>query len=158
MLASLNKLSEELINRSIKLVTVESCTGGWIGKIITDIAGSSDWYEAGFITYSNQAKTKLVNVSTNLLDTYGAVSIQVAEAMAQGALIKFPEAISVSVTGVAGPGGGSEEKPVGMVCIASCYQGVLISKRFDFKGDREQVRKQTVEEAIGVVLEASGCL
>jgi len=151
--AKLKQLSEILLTNHIKLVTVESCTGGWVGKAITDLVGCSGWYEAGFITYSNEAKIKLVNVSPELLDCYGAVSIQVAEAMAQGALVKFSDAVSVSVTGVAGPGGGSEEKPVGMVCIACCYQDILISKRFNFKGDREQVRRQTVEEAIGLVLE-----
>jgi len=153
MKLELKKLSVLLLAKHIKLVTVESCTGGWIGKFITDAAGSSKWYEAGFITYSNQAKQRLVDVSEQLLEEYGAVSIQVAEAMAQGALSYFPSAISVSVTGVAGPGGGSEEKPVGMVCIACCYQGISTSKRFDFSGDRDQVRRQTVERAIQLVLE-----
>ena len=151
IIRAINLLSERLKGSDIKLVTVESCTGGWIGKSITDIEGSSEWYEAGFITYSNEAKNKLVNVSNELLDNYGAVSIQVAEAMALGALNQFPNAVSVSVTGIAGPGGGSKDKPVGMVCIACCYGEKVISKRFDFSGDRNEIREQSVEEAVEMV-------
>ena len=153
---SLNKLVESLIKKKIKLVSVESCTGGWIGKATTDLSGSSQWFEAGFITYSNEAKTRLVNVSSELLEIHGAVSIPVAEAMAKGALTHFPDAISVAVTGVAGPEGGTIEKPVGMVCIACSYKNYVISKRFDFNGDRGEVRQQTVESAFKLVLETLG--
>ena len=148
----ISKLSVRLLFKGLKLVTVESCTGGWIGKTVTDLAGSSAWFEAGFITYSNQAKTKLVNVPESLLEKYGAVSLEVADAMAKGALDSFPESISVAVTGVAGPDGGTREKPVGTVCIASAYKNKIKARKFLFEGNRNDIREQTVHEAIEMVL------
>ncbi len=148
----ISKLSVRLLFKGLKLVTVESCTGGWIGKTVTDLAGSSAWFEAGFITYSNQAKTRLVNVPESLLEKYGAVSLEVADAMAKGALDSFPESISVAVTGVAGPDGGTREKPVGTVCIASAYKNKIKARKFLFEGNRNDIREQTVHEAIEMVL------
>lgn len=148
----LSKLTVRLLFKGIKVITVESCTGGLISKTLTDLAGSSDWFEAGFITYSNQAKSSLVGVPSELIEKYGAVSEQVADAMARGALQKFPECISIAVTGVAGPGGGSETKPVGTVCIASAYQSNIKVRRFLFSGNRSEVRQQTVKEAIELML------
>ncbi len=146
------ELSQTLTTRQLKLVTVESCTGGWIGKAVTDIAGSSCWFEAGFITYTNESKNRLVHVPMSLFDEFGAVSIEVAKAMASGANAIFPDTVAVSVTGCAGPGGGSEKKPVGTVCIAVCVHGQVSSQRFLFKGNREQVRRSSVNEALKMVI------
>ncbi len=152
MKSLVSKLSVRLMFKHLKLVTVESCTGGLIGKTMTDIAGSSDWYEGGFITYSNQAKNRLVNVPLELIEKYGAVSIEVAEAMAKGGGEHFPDCVSVAVTGIAGPGGGSLEKPVGTVCIACQYSSELKTRKFTFLGNRDEVRHKTVEEAINLLL------
>jgi nicotinamide-nucleotide amidase len=152
MLKLLSDLSNRLKSKQIKLVTVESCTGGWIGKSVTDLAGSSTWYEAGFVTYTNEAKNLMVNVPMAHFEKFGAVSLEVAEAMATGASGIFPDCVTVSVTGCAGPGGGSAEKPVGTVCIASCYRDEVCSQRFLFDGDREQIRRASVVEALKMVL------
>lgn len=136
----------------LKVVTVESCTGGWIGKSLTDFAGSSSWFAGGLITYSNESKQSLAGVPLELLVEFGAVSEQVAEAMARGALAHFDQAVSIAVTGIAGPDGGSSQKPVGTVCIASCVKGVVSSARYQFKGDRDQVRAQSVEMAVSQLL------
>lgn len=152
MNALVSKLSVRLLFKQVKLVTVESCTGGLIGKTLTDLSGSSDWYEGGFITYSNQSKTSLVNVAADVIDKFGAVSEEVAESMAKGALQHFPECVSVAVTGVAGPGGGSAEKPVGTVCIACQYKQESKIRKFAFKGSRDDIRNETVKEAIELVL------
>jgi nicotinamide-nucleotide amidase len=149
---NISKLSVRLLFKGLKLVTVESCTGGWIGKIATDYAGSSCWFEAGFITYSNQAKHQLVSVPLELIEKYGAVSLEVADAMAKGALLSFPDCISVAVTGVAGPDGGTESKPVGTVCIASAYKNKIKARKFIFSGNRNDVREQTVSQAIEMLL------
>ncbi len=152
MKSLVSKLSVRLIFKHLKLVTVESCTGGLIGKVITDVAGSSDWYEAGLITYSNQAKTKLANVPEPLIEKYGAVSIEVAEAMAIGATSHFADCVSVAVTGIAGPGGGTPEKPVGTVCIACHYASEIKTRKFNFSGGRDNIRNQSVQEAINLLL------
>jgi len=152
MNSQLSKLSVRLIFNNLKLFSVESCSGGWIGKAITDIEGSSSWYQGGLITYSNESKTKLANVSEQLIEKHGAVSIEVAEAMALGGHSYFPDGISVAVTGIAGPGGGTQEKPVGTVCIACQYKNTVKSRRFQFSGDRQQVRLQTVQQALDLVL------
>ncbi len=147
-----SRLSVKLIFKQTKLVTVESCTGGMIGKFATDQSGSSSWFEAGLITYSNQAKTKLALVPATLIEKYGAVSLEVADAMAAGAIDSFPYCVSVAVTGIAGPGGGSEEKPVGTVCIAGRFGQQIKTRRFQFDGDRSNVRLQTTKEALNLVL------
>ena len=152
MKSLVSKLSVRLIFKQLKLVTVESCTGGLIGKVMTDSAGSSDWYEGGYITYSNRAKNRLVNVPETLIEKYGAVSIEVAEAMARGASIQFSDCVSVSVTGIAGPGGGTSDKPVGTVCIACHYSSELKTRKFNFEGSRNDIRQQTVQQAIEMLL------
>lgn len=150
---NINELSKHLINLNIKLVTAESCTGGLIAKLCTDYAGSSAWFECGIVTYSNQSKIKMLGVDVQLIKQYGAVSQLVAESMAQGALDFSLGGISVSVTGIAGPDGGSEEKPVGTVWIAWAMQSQLVSEQFNFEGNRSKVREQTAKEAInGVIL------
>lgn len=146
-------LFDALKQRGLMLATAESCTGGMIAKTLTDRAGSSAIFERGFITYSNESKNELLAVSHDLLDTYGAVSAEVAEAMAAGALEHSNADIAVSCTGIAGPDGGTPDKPVGLVFIgiASQMHGVK-SHRHQFGGDRDAVRTQTVDAALRHVL------
>lgn len=152
MQSLISKLSVKLIFNQLKLVTVESCTGGWIGKEVTAVAGSSAWYEGGFITYSNLAKQNMVNVSAKTLKKYGAVSEEVAVEMVQGACELYPNSAAISVTGIAGPDGGSNDKPVGTVCIAVNQANNLKVRRFQFDGNRTSVREQTVTEALKLLL------
>ncbi|MBE30703.1 MAG: damage-inducible protein CinA [Acidiferrobacteraceae bacterium] len=143
------KAGEILLERGWRLTTVESCTGGWICQVVTSLAGSSDWFECGMVTYSNTSKAALVGVPGSLISSYGAVSAQVAEAMVSGALERTDASVAVSVTGIAGPGGGSEEKPVGTVFMAWQFPGgAAVSERFHFHGDREEVRRQSVATAL----------
>lgn len=129
--------------------SAESCTGGWLGKIATDIPGSSAWYERGFITYTNSAKQEMLAVAEATLQQYGAVSEAVARAMAEGALQHSHAQLSVAITGIAGPGGGSATKPVGTVCFAWSAEGMVTrSHTCHFQGDREEVRIQAVAEAL----------
>lgn len=148
-----SQLSTQLISKQLKVVTVESCTAGWIGKTLTDQAGSSEWFAGGLITYTNESKHHLAQVPVKTIEQYGAVSTQVVEAMARGGLNSFKDCISVAVSGVAGPGGGTENKPVGHVCIATCYHQNTVSKGFYFDGDRNQVRQQTVEQALLMLID-----
>ncbi len=136
------------------LTTAESCTGGWVGQEITAIAGSSEYYDRGFITYSNAAKQAMLGVPEATLDRFGAVSEETARAMADGALTNSAAQISVSITGVAGPGGGSPDKPVGTVCFGWAVKGrdKAESDRKVFAGDREAVRRQAVVHALEGVL------
>ena len=134
------------------MCTAESCTGGLIAKTFTDLAGSSDWFERGFVTYSNQAKSEMLAVPASVIEDYGAVSEAVASAMASGALRHSRADFAVAVTGVAGPGGGSEDKPVGTVWIAVASADQLITKRQQFEGDRQAVREATLEAAIVALL------
>lgn len=145
-------LFDVLKQRGLKLATAESCTGGMIAKTITDMAGSSAIFERGFITYSNESKTELLAVPHELIDRHGAVSAEVAEAMAAGALEHSNADIAVSCTGIAGPDGGTTEKPVGLVYIgiASKMHDVK-SHKHNFSGDREAVRRQTVEASFRLI-------
>ena len=136
----------------LKLATAESCTGGLIAATLTAIAGSSDVVDRGFVTYSNQAKTDLVGVNPALIDAHGAVSEPVARAMAEGAVARSLADIAVSVTGVAGPGGGSLEKPVGLVWFGCARRGAAtISNHRIFPGDRSEVRRATVAHALHMI-------
>jgi nicotinamide-nucleotide amidase len=138
------------------LATAESCTGGMIAAALTDIAGSSDVVERGFVTYSNQAKTDLLGVSPALLAAHGAVSAEVAEAMAQGALQHAPVDLAVAVTGIAGPGGGSAAKPVGLVHFGIARRGgAVATEHHVFPGDRAAVREATVRRALELLLDAA---
>jgi nicotinamide-nucleotide amidase len=133
----------------LKIVTAESCTGGLVAACLTAIAGSSDVVERGFVTYSNEAKTELIGVPTGLIDRHGAVSAQVARAMAEGALAQSRADASVAVTGVAGPGGATPGKPVGLVYLCAARKGREPAvERHQFHGDRHEVRIASVEVAL----------
>lgn len=130
------------------MAAAESCTGGMISATCTDLAGSSNWFERGFVTYSNEAKTDLLGVDAALIAEHGAVSEQVASAMAQGAIVRSNAQVSVAVTGVAGPSGGSPEKPVGTVWFGWSVLGKVTSECQHFEGDRAAVRTATVRFAL----------
>jgi nicotinamide-nucleotide amidase len=137
------------------LVTAESCTGGGVAQAVTAIAGSSEWFERGFVTYSNEAKAELLDVRASTLERHGAVSEETAREMALGALAKSRGTLALAVTGIAGPGGGSPDKPVGTVCFAWARRGgAAHSETRRFAGDREAVRRQSVERALAGALEA----
>ena len=143
--------------RGWKLATAESCTGGMIAAALTDIAGSSDVVERGFVTYSNEAKTDLLGVPGPMIAQYGAVSQPVAEAMAAGALSHAPVDLAVSVTGIAGPGGGSAEKPVGLVHFGAARRGGPVATEYQiFSGDREQIRALATRRALELLIEMIG--
>ena len=141
-----------LKSQRLMLVTAESCTGGGVAQAITEIAGSSGWFECGFITYSNASKTDMLEVSEALIVRYGAVSDEVAEAMAEGALGNSNATIALSTTGIAGPGGAVPGKPVGTVCFAWALPHRTYSERLVFPGDRHAVREQTVAHALAGLL------
>mgnify|MGYP001600026858 CR=1 FL=1 len=148
-----HRVLSHLAQRHGRLVTVESCTGGMICAALTAISGASEVVEGGFVTYSNALKASAVGVPEPLIEAFGAVSIEVAEAMAQGGLMRATDAtIAVSVTGIAGPGGGSEEKPVGTVCFGIAANGRISSERLHFTGDRDAIRLATLRHALEMVL------
>lgn len=147
------QLAQELLARGWKLATAESCTGGLIAAACTELAGSSDWFERGFVTYSNEAKTELLGVDAALVAQHGAVSEVVARAMAFGAVRHSHVQVGVAVTGIAGPAGGSAQKPVGTVWFGFHVDGRLSSETVRFDGDRAAVRAATVEHALKRVLE-----
>ncbi|MGH8583810.1 MAG: CinA family protein [Gammaproteobacteria bacterium] len=147
-------LGQRLLARGWRLVTAESCTGGWLAAVITEIPGSSQWYERGFITYSNASKQELLGVAQQTLDAHGAVSEETALAMAQGALCRSWAQCSVAITGIAGPDGGSEDKPVGTVWLAwATLQRPADALGHRFNGDRRAVRGQAVDRALRGLLE-----
>ena len=157
---AIRKLAEEVLARcrvrKLMLATAESCTGGMIAAALTDIAGSSDVVERGFVTYSNAAKTELLGVPAALIARVGAVSEEVARAMAAGAVAHAPVDLAVAVTGIAGPGGGSAEKPVGLVHFALARRGgTPRAEHHVFPGDRDAVRRATVVRALEMLLEAT---
>ncbi len=158
ILESAARLIDILRRKRLKVATAESCTGGLIAGAITSIAGSSDVFESGFVTYSNSAKVDLIGVDVALIDRYGAVSEEVARAMAEGALAKAAADLGVAVTGIAGPGGGSIGKPVGLVYIASAARGGPTRVQRQAFGDigREGVRLASVREALALLEETAG--
>ncbi|HDK38270.1 MAG TPA: nicotinamide-nucleotide amidase [Thiolapillus brandeum] len=137
-----------LTTLKLTMTTAESCTGGWIAKLLTDIPGASAWFERGFVTYSNQSKIDMLGVRADTLKFFGAVSEQVVLQMAQGALANSPADISIAVSGIAGPGGGSPSKPVGTVWMAWANNKGAVTERCWFAGNREAVRRQTVIHAL----------
>lgn len=146
------RLGKILQEKGWLLATAESCTGGGVAEAITDIPGSSDWFEGGFVTYSNAAKTAMLDVPPALIAQFGAVSEEVAAAMAEGALANGDAHISLSTTGIAGPTGGVPGKPVGTVCFAWSMERhgdpYTVTERLVFKGDRQAVRQQAVSHAL----------
>jgi nicotinamide-nucleotide amidase len=147
------RVGRRLKAKRATLVTAESCTGGWVAQAVTAISGSSDWFERGFVTYSNEAKQEMLGVKTATLKKHGAVSEETAREMAKGALEKSRGTIAVAVTGVAGPAGGSDKKPVGMVCFSWATKRGQWSETSRFRGNRESVRRQSVIRALEGVVE-----
>jgi len=138
-----------LTRKHLKIATAESCTGGGLGFALTSIAGSSTWYERGFITYSNEAKIELLDVKQQTLETFGAVSEETARSMAVGALVNSQADISVAITGIAGPSGGTPDKPVGTVWIAYAGKQLVTDTEVNiFPGDRHAVREATIQRAL----------
>jgi nicotinamide-nucleotide amidase len=147
------KVGEALKAKGAKLVTAESCTGGWVAMALTAVAGSSDWFERGYVTYSNAAKREDLGVAEATLARHGAVSEQTAREMAAGALKKGGGQVALAITGVAGPTGGTPAKPVGTVCFAWTDGSKMVSETKRFDGDRERVRRQSVERSLQGILE-----
>ena len=150
------QLASTLLARGWMMATAESCTGGMIAARCTDLSGSSQWFERGFVTYSNAAKSELLGVPAELIAQHGAVSEPVARAMAGGAVRHAHAQVSVAVTGIAGPTGGSADKPVGTVWFAWCVNEQLSSERRVFGGDRAAIREATVAHALQGLLKQLG--
>lgn len=155
-----DRVGRRLRSQNSRLVTAESCTGGWIAKCITDIPGSSDWFSEGFVTYSNQSKHERLGVPAGVLLKYGAVSRATAKAMAEGALRRTNSSVAIAVTGIAGPGGAVPGKPAGTVWLAWAYRRrrvirIVLQLRH-FRGDREAVRRKTVRAALQGLLKIPG--
>jgi nicotinamide-nucleotide amidase len=146
-------LADLMLKNRMYLTTAESCTGGLIAGACTDLAGSSQWFDRGFVTYSNAAKTDMLGVDADLIAQFGAVSEEVAIAMALGAIAHSKAQVSVAVTGVAGPAGGSAEKPVGTVWVAWYVSGHTSTELCHFDGDRAMVRALTVQRALQGLVE-----
>ena len=145
----IESLAQALLSRGWRLATAESCTGGLIAAACTSIAGSSDWFERGFVTYSNEAKTGMLGVAAELIAQHGAVSAEVARAMAEGALAQSPANLAVAVTGIAGPSGATPGKPVGTVWLALAWRGEPAQAMLlQLTGSRSEVREQTVDRAL----------
>jgi nicotinamide-nucleotide amidase len=147
------KVAEKLTSRNQKICCAESCTGGFISKTFTDLAGSSDWFDRGFVTYSNQAKMDMLGVKQSSLKAFGAVSEQVVVEMAAGALKHSLAEVSIAVTGIAGPGGGTSSKPVGTVWFGFALDEQVETQKKVFTGDRSSVREQSVRYALRRVCE-----
>ena len=148
-----DRLATHLLAAGEKVTTAESCTGGWVAKTLTDIPGSSAWFEYGFVSYGDNAKVDLLGVDEALIDKHGAVSEPVAVAMVQGAATRAGAASAVAVTGVAGPTGGTPDKPVGTVWFAWQVRGAVEAECHVFPGDRDTVRRQTVTRALAGLVE-----
>ena len=143
------ELGDKLLARGWMLATAESCTGGWVGQLLTALPGSSQWYERGFITYANAAKTEMLGVPAGLIEAHGAVSEEIAAAMAAGALKHSHAQATLAISGIAGPGGGSPQKPVGLVCYGwALKDGTLMSSTCRLDGDREEIRSRAVAAAL----------
>lgn len=143
------QLGQAMRQQRLMLVTAESCTGGWVGEVVTAVPGSSQWYDRGFITYSNAAKMAMLGVQPETLDRWGAVSEQTVREMAEGALSHSDANIALSVSGIAGPGGGSPNKPVGTVCFGwAVRSGPVWSQVRHFPGDRQMIRRQAVQASL----------
>jgi nicotinamide-nucleotide amidase len=152
-----HRVGEQLKDKGLLLATAESCTGGWVAQAVTAVAGSSEWFDRGFVTYSNDAKREMLGVGAETLERHGAVSEETAREMAAGALAASRAQVAVAITGVAGPTGGTPQKPVGMVCFAWAVRGgATESATRRFEGDREAVRRQSVMFGLQGVLDRAG--
>ena len=141
-------LAAILLSRNWMVSLAESCTGGLVSATLTELAGSSEWFERGYITYSNEAKTECLDVPARIIESHGAVSEPVAKAMAEGARINSGSDVAISITGIAGPSGGTAEKPVGTVCFGWATENQTLTKTMHFDGDRQAVRQQATEFAL----------
>lgn len=150
---TLKRVSNLLKQKNLTVATAESCTGGLIAHTLTNISGSSDYFERGIVSYSNDAKIELLDVSEDLIIKYSAVSKKVAKAMAEGIRTKSNVTIGISTTGIAGPTGGTNEKPIGLVYIAISTSKETIVKKFNFSGDRLQNKETTCNEALKMLLD-----
>jgi len=151
------ELADRLRARGWMLATAESCTGGWVGQLLTSLPGSSEWYERGFITYANAAKVEMLGVSEGTLATHGAVSEQTAGAMAAGALKHSHAQAALAISGIAGPGGGTQQKPVGLVCYGwALADGTVMSSTCRLDGNREEIRSRAVAAALRGLIELIG--
>ncbi len=146
------RVGQALKSRGLLLTTAESCTGGGVAHAVTEIAGSSEWFDCGFITYSNASKTDLLDVSAAEIALHGTVSEEIAAAMAEGAVANSNAHVAIATTGIAGPGGAVPGKPVGTVCFAWSRDGVTHTERMVLQGDRQGIRRQTVEHALAGLL------
>ena len=149
------RLGGALRKAELRLVTAESCTGGWLAEAVTAVPGSSAWFDRGFVAYSNEAKHEMLGVAPSLIEAHGAVSEPVAAAMAQGACAGRSDLAAVAVSGVAGPGGGTTAKPVGTVCLAHVVAGgATCARTIRFDGDRTEIRRQAVCAAMSALVDA----
>ena len=154
LLKKINLFADKMLECNEFFACAESCTGGWLSKVCTDKAGSSAWFDCGFVTYSNTAKNQMLGVKNDLINQHGAVSEAVAEAMVRGVIEHSEAKIAVAITGIAGPSGGSEEKPVGTVCFAFSILSRPIQTKVEcFPGDREAVRFQAVDYVVSFLLD-----
>lgn len=151
--AQVEQLAQRLGEQEMMLSAAESCTGGWLAKVCTDLPGSSRWFERGFVTYTNESKQEMLGVSAATLQAHGAVSEQTVAEMAAGALAHSRAQISVAISGIAGPGGGTLDKPVGTVCFGWSRDGTTNTERRVFCGDRKSVRAQAVQHALQGLLQ-----
>ena len=152
-MSTVERVAQRLKASGGMIVTAESCTGGWVAQELTAIAGSSNWFDRGFVTYSNEAKQEMLGVRADTLRRHGAVSEETAREMAQGALSRSRGTVALSITGIAGPTGGTAGKPVGTVCFGwATKQGAMLAETKHFPGDRQAVRRQSVEYSLAGVL------
>ena len=152
------RLGDCLSAREMKLATAESCTGGWLAKVITDLPGSSDWFNGSLVTYSNEAKQRILGVQKGTLDEFGAVSGETVLEMSDGVLANMDADVALSISGIAGPGGGSNDKPVGLVWFSWGRRDKPVLAEFhQFEGDRDAVRRQAVEKALQLLLNMLEC-
>ncbi len=147
------RVGHDLVQANMRMVTAESCTGGWVACAVTAVAGSSEWFERGFVTYTNTSKQEMLGVAAATLDQFGAVSEQTVGEMARGALQHSHAQVAVAISGIAGPDGGSAEKPVGTVWLAWASGEQLQTQKALFSGDREQVREQAVQTALQGIID-----
>ena len=156
LVALAERLQARCLTAGLSVATAESCTGGLVANVITEIAGSSDYFRGGVVCYSNRAKEDLLAVPGSTLSAHGAVSAQVARAMATGARDRFGVDLAVSVTGVAGPGGGSDDKPVGLTYVGAASADGVVVRRFAWSGDRRANKRASAEAALDLLIELAG--